>query len=179
MFADLAEPLPERDPYYREPIRLSMRRLLVQVRRWSLIVLPVVLVGISFYCVTEYATRFAQSVEIASDLSRQDLNSEQIGARSTGLPRPADPGVINAPPAVQVQPFDQSPLGLARLRRHVLETMGIDEVPLFAELTMLYIGVFVSALTALIVMGLKEYAMVAMGVSEEDLVLGPESSDGE
>ena len=182
MFADLAEPLPERDPYYREPFRLSMRRVLVQVRRWSLIVLPVVLVGISFYCVTEYATRFAQSVEIASDPSRQYLNSEQIGAGSragTGLPRPTDPAVINAPPAAQVKPFDQSPLALARLRQHVLDTTGIDEVPLFGELTMLYIGVFVSALAALIVMGLKEYAMEAMGVTEEDLVLGRESGDEE
>lgn len=170
MFADLAEPLPERDPYYREPIRLSMRRMLVQVRRWFLIVLPVVLVGISFYSVTEYAARFTQSVEIASALSRQHLSGEDINAGSQGT---------NGPPAPRSPVLDQSPLARARLRQHVLDTTAIDGVPFFAELTVLYIGVFVAALTALIVMGLKEYAMDAMGVTEEDLVLGRESADGE
>jgi hypothetical protein len=182
MFADLAEPLPERDPYYREPFRLSMRRLLVQVRQWFLIVLPVVLVGISFYCVTAYAARFAESVEIVSNLSRQQPNGEGIGAGNqtgTGVERSPGSEVTSRPPAPRSPALDQSPFALARLRRHALETTGIDDVPFFAELTVLYIGVFVAALMALIVMGLKEYAMDAMGVTEEDLVLGREPADGE
>jgi len=182
MFADLAEPLPERDPYYREPIRLSMRRLLVQVRRWFLIVLPVVLVGISFYSVTEYTARFAQSVDIASDLSRPHPNGKDIGAGSqtgTGVQRSPGSQVTSGAPAPGSPALDRSPLALARLRRHVLDTTEIDDVPLFAELTVLYVGVFVAALAALIVMGLKEYAMDAMGVTEEDLVLGRESADAE
>jgi hypothetical protein len=163
LFADLVEPLPERDPYYREPLRLSMRRVFLQLRRGFLIILPVVLVGISFYCVKEYAARFAQSVEIASNLSRQQQ----------------DPRGTSASPAPALHGLDQSSLGLARLRRHVLDTTAIDDVPLFADLTALYIGAFVAILAALNVMGLKEYAMDAMGVTEEDLVLGPESADGE
>jgi hypothetical protein len=178
----LVEPLPERDPYYREPLRLSIRRSLVQLRRGFLIVLPVVLVGISFYCVKEYAARFAQSVEIASDLSRQQQSGEEVGSASragAGVRRQVDSGAANASPDPALQGLDHSSLGLARLRRHVLDTTTIDDVPLFAELTVLYIGAFVAILAALIVMGLKEYAMDAMGVTEEDLVLGPESPDGE
>lgn len=178
LFADLAEPLPEREPYYRESFGLSIRRLLVQVRRWLLIALPVVLAGISFYSVTEYAARFAESVEIATDLSRPHANGQVFGAgpqAGTGVQPFGGPATTNGPPATRAPAVDQSPLALARMRQHVLDTTGIGDVPLFTELTVLYIGVFVAALAALIVMGLKEYAMDAMGVTEGDLVLGRES----
>jgi hypothetical protein len=44
---------------------------------------------------------------------------------------------------------------------------------LFTELTALYIGIFATALMAVIMMALKENAKDAMGLSEQDLILGP------
>jgi hypothetical protein len=54
-----------------------------------------------------------------------------------------------------------------------LRTAEIDDIPLFGELTVLYIGAFAATLIAIILMALKEYAKTAMGLSERDVVLGP------
>jgi hypothetical protein len=68
-------------------------------------------------------------------------------------------------------------------RQLVLRTAGVDAIPLFTELTALYIGIFASAATALVLMALKEYAKDTMGLSEQDIVFGglrnaPEPADG-
>jgi hypothetical protein len=58
------------------------------------------------------------------------------------------------------------------LRRYVLQTTGVDDIPFFTRLTILYVGIFLSAEVALILMALKEYAKEAMGLTERDLMLG-------
>ena len=59
------------------------------------------------------------------------------------------------------------------LRQEVLQSAGIDSIPLFTELTAWYIGIFVTALTAVVLMALKENAKEAMDLSEQDIILGP------
>jgi hypothetical protein len=66
----------------------------------------------------------------------------------------------------KVQPSPDS------LQRYVLQTTGVDDIPSFTRLTILYIGIFLSAEIALILMALKEYAKEAMGLTERDLMLG-------
>jgi hypothetical protein len=61
----------------------------------------------------------------------------------------------------------------ALVRQQVLRTAELDDIPMFNELCALYIGSFAAALTAVILMALKENAKEAMGLSEQDLILGP------
>lgn len=48
----------------------------------------------------------------------------------------------------------------------------MDDIPLFTRLNILYIGIFLSAEIAFILMALKEYAKEAIGLTEWDLMLG-------
>ena len=64
------------------------------------------------------------------------------------------------------------PEDTSAVRRYVLQSSNIDGIPLFQELTALYIGAFGAASIALVLMALKEHAKEAMGLSEEDLMLG-------
>jgi hypothetical protein len=183
MFADLLDPPPEPDPYYGEPMLVSVRRVFRRVRSIVLALLPIALVLTSSYCAVEYirlVNRSAWEVveqarrqptanaeRLESTESRRDSVGTKPGSRSSrrrrSLPVTQD--------TAKVQPNSDS------LRRDVLQTTGVDDIPSFTRLNILYVGIFLSAEIALILMALKEYAKEAMGLTERDLVLGLDRAD--
>lgn len=185
MFANILNPLSESDGYYRAPVGLTLRRTARSLRTAFLAVLPAVLLATSFYCAMRYTTRLTDSVDLATATwaGQSAVESGFVADKQRGkatVPhlrtprRPQD--------SIQVSSkitADDSVTGSEALtvRKQVLRTAGIDRIPLFAELTILYIAIFAAALVGLILMALKEYAKDAMGLSEEDLVLGGLSLD--
>jgi hypothetical protein len=178
MFADILRPLPEQDPYYRESASDSARRWLRRVQAFVLALLPALLLVGSFLCMTRYTARLKVSVELAEAPAPGQVKEEEVGvagldsaasmaarqldARTRGVKG----GLKRSPGSDSVAVADSLPI-----RVSVLQTTGIDDIPLFTELTVLYIGIFGTALAAVILMALKEHAKVAMGLSEEDLML--------
>jgi hypothetical protein len=154
-FAGILDPPPPVDPYYKGTMQERLSRLLVQLRSGLIMALPALLLIASLICTFRYTRRLSESVELAGEIAAlPDSVGEGLGYVSGGIAE----GAVG----------DQS----AAARARILATAGIDDIPLFAELTALYIGIFVTALAALIIMWLKEYAKEAIGLSEEDLLLG-------
>jgi hypothetical protein len=178
MFADLLDPPPEPDPYYGEPLLVSARRIFRRVRSIVLALLPIALVLTSSYCAVEYIRLVNRSAWAVAQQARSQPT--MMGERFESTEPRRDPGTANpgsrssrrrtSVPVTQdtakVQPSPDS------LRRYVLQTTGVDDIPSFTRLNILYIGIFLSAEIALILMALKEYAKEAMGLTERDLMLG-------
>jgi hypothetical protein len=179
MFAGLLRPLPEADPYDRP----GLGELLIRLLRWTqtvvLALLPLLLLGTSYYCVTRYTMLLTESVEIAgASLAREPTdkgsgdslppakpgNADRRSKQRSGASRAAD-----ASPPRDTVVVQRPPLA----REEVLQTAELDEIPMFNQLCALYIGSFAAALTAVVLMALKENAKEAMGLSEQDLILGP------
>jgi hypothetical protein len=151
-FAGILDPLPLLDPYYKG----CTQERLDQLRGGFIMALPALLVIASLSCTFGYARRLNESVALAGATAAlpdtQRGRQKHFGGTTQGGMR------------------DQAwPAARAR----ILQTAGIDDIPLFAELTVLYVGIFMTALAAVSVMALKEYAKDAMDLSEEDLMLGP------
>jgi hypothetical protein len=177
MFADLLRPQIHTDPYYQPSFGQSLAKVGGRVRNIILALLPVICMFLSFYCFTQYTARLNDSLDIAVVNQMQS----QLPARETEL-KDANPKAQGKRGAI-AQPRGDSAL-IARadstatadprtLRQDLLRTAEIDDIPLFGELTVLYIGAFAATLIAIILMALKEYAKTAMGLSERDVVLGP------
>ena len=185
MFANILNPLSEPDRYYRAPVGLTLRRTGRSLRTAVLAVLPAVLLATSFYCALRYTTRLNDSLDLATATwaGQSAVESGFVADKQRGkstVPRVRAPR--RAQDSIQVSSkitADDSGTGSETLtvREQVLRTAGIDRIPLFTELTILYIAIFAAALIGLILMALKEYAKDAMGLSEEDLVLGGLSLD--
>jgi hypothetical protein len=181
MFAHLLDPLPRND-YYRERISLRIRRLWVRARSALLALLPAVLLLSSFALVIRYTARLDESVAVASlTLDRRLTTPEDVALLPAPPGKPAEPRRL--PDKRGRRPSEVRPESLTAdtvssraealaLWQRALETARISEIPYFAELTVLYIGSFMSALVALVMMGLREYAKEALGLSERDVVLG-------
>jgi hypothetical protein len=188
MFADLLRPQVRRDPYYRPNFEQSLARIGARLRAAVLALLPLICLSLSFYCFTRYAARLNDSVDIAVVDQMQSGGATTTAAATSAGEKPQVPpsdrvakGRQDAAAAEQAQAKGAS---LASpdprvLRQRVLQELGIDDIPLFRELTILYIGAFAAALVALILMALKEYAKTAMGLSERDMVLGQVATDQE
>ncbi len=178
MFADLLDPPPEPDPYFGEPLLVSVRRIFRRVRSIVLALLPIALVLISSYCAVEYIRLVSRTTEEVAEQARRQPKVNGEGLQSTEshrTPATAKPGTRSSrrrasPPVSQ----DTAKVRLSpdSLRRYLLQTTGVDDIPSFTRLNILYIGIFLSAEIALILMALKEYAKDAMGLTERDLVLG-------
>jgi hypothetical protein len=200
MFADILSPLPEPYPYYRPSTLETLQRLARGLRSVLLALLPLILLATSFYCITRYTARLTQSVALATAAHERSLQLEQVG---DSIARAADEvGAVGTPPAEKsggrvrrapgqrpeprksagkASPSDTVPdtaivRNPAAVREEVLRTAGVDTIPMFTELTVLYIGIFAAALMAVILMALKENAKEAMGLSEQDLLLGPSTT---
>lgn len=134
-------------------MRERLSRLLVQLRGGFIMALPALLLIASLICTFRYTHRLNESVELAGEIAALPDTGES-------------PGYVAGTGEATVG--NQS----AAARARILATADIDDIPLFVELTALYIGIFVTALAALAIMWLKEYAKEAIGLSEEDLLLG-------
>lgn len=180
MFANILNPLPDPDPYYRMGAAEAIQRRLRQAQAAILALLPAALLAASFYCLVRYTDRLRFSVTAASAAAPQlPFAGEEVGrvsddsarepaaaARARDSVRRPSPAAIAESAAVPVEPV------ISPARDRVLRTAGIDAIPLFTELTVLYIGIFASALLAVILMALKEHAKDAMGLSEQELMVG-------
>lgn len=157
MFAHLLDPLPPEPEYYPERPDLKLRRYWFGIRRVILTLLPALLLLISSACLIRYVERVNQSVALTSAaMARPAQVPEEVGQLPTGSSRAA-PSRAAAP---------------TTLRARALDVPSTEDIPFFAELTALYIGSFLAALIALVLMGLREYAREALGLNEQDVVLG-------
>lgn len=179
MFADILRPIPEHDSYYRERPTESAKRWLRRLQASLLALLPAVLLATSFYCMIRYTARLRQSVEISAAAMVAPLVDEEVAFAGSEPPpsvrppdssarRPATAETLKTTAVPDSAPHPDAPPD----RGQLLRTASIDSIPLFTELTVLYIGIFASALIAVLLMALKEYAKEAMGLTEQDLVLG-------
>ncbi len=172
MFATILNPLPDFDPYSGPSARGRLLRIFRALRISLLAILPVALVALSFYCFTRYTARFTASVEIAATLA-QSPSIPQPLAPNDSVPPQKSRGKTRAGAARKISPDTARVVDSVALRREVLQTARIDRIPLFTELTTWYIGIFATAVVAVLLMALKENAKVAMGLSEQDIILGP------
>jgi hypothetical protein len=180
MFADLLNPPAEPDLYFGEPQGTSLRRVARRVRSAVIALLPVALLLISSYCAVEYLGLMQRSVGQAveqkrwgpaADSSRTEF-SNSYGDSLTSRPKVHPAPSPNSVPPLTVRPQESAD----SLRRAVLRTARIDDIPLFTRLNILFIGIFLSAEIAFILMALKEYAREALGLTERDVMLGRSST---
>jgi hypothetical protein len=177
MFAELLDPAPEPDLYYGERPGASTRRFLRRVRSTVLALLPVALLLGSSYSALEYVQLINRSVaETVAQKLREPVES---AAAVSGEPRHETSGATTGTrarrgskgPAAQVETSPPPPTSDS-VRQYVLRSTKVDDIPSFARLSVLYIGIFLCAEVAFVLMALKEYAKEAMGLSERDLMLG-------
>ena len=176
MFAAILRPLPETDPYSRPGVTEVLTRLLRSVQTFVLALLPLLLLATSFYCVTRYTSLLTESVAIASISLSQQSGPQRAGDTlpPSKAARSQRGSAQRSKAAAAVVPQDTTLVGdPVPGREAVLRTAELDDIPMFKELCALYIGSFAAALTAVILMALKESAKEAMGLSEQDLILGP------
>lgn len=192
LFIDLLNPYPEPNPYYPENPVQWVARNARRLRSLLLTMLPALLLATSVWCFSRYTQRLRESVDLATSMSGVSELSSVLAAQPGDSAQPAAP--VPVPPSqgysgVQRDTALTAPKAVVHdtasaphappSRQEVLRTTVIDRIPMFASLSALYIGIFVSAMMAVMVMALKEYAIEAMGLSEEALVLGVRGEEGE
>jgi hypothetical protein len=180
IFADVLDPPPRPDPYYREPLGERFKRGFRRVKGTLLGVLPALLVLTSMYCVSRYFTALDQSValsvqtyierigqtETASVTTKPRASATRRRSARPTAPQPGDSGRDSARDSLP--PISDS----NAVRQYVLQTSAIADIPHLVELTALYVGAFVALLIAVTLMALKEYAKEALGLSEHELMFG-------
>jgi hypothetical protein len=180
MFADVLDPPPTPDPYYRKGVSESLGRRLRGVKGAILIILPALLVIGSMYSVSQYLGALDQSVALAtaSYINRADVEEEsgmvrgEEKRRGTRVPGPPGSSMrkrADSLPEADTLPRTTDTMGV---RQYVLRTSRIDGIPQVVKLTGLYLGSFLALLIAVTLMALKEYAKEALGLSEHELVFG-------
>jgi hypothetical protein len=182
MFAHLLHPMPGHSRY-PERSELRIRRFVVSARRHLLAFLPAILLLGSFACMANYVVGFKESLVLAPVRIDQGDGPEDVGLV------PSKRGRDRARTLDSVTP-DQSPTraghdagrvdtiqadGLSPNKspwQQVLGALSLTDIPNVMELTALYVGAFLTAVLALALMGFREYAKDALGLSERDVVLG-------
>ncbi len=160
MFSRLMRRPSEYEIFYRRP------GMAVRAGRALVAVLPVLLLLTSFYCVSRYTSRLTESVTLAT-------GPEELGLAPPNPDAARDVGRAALAPRQRSAADSASGAVAPRTaREQVLRSTGIDGIPFFTELTVLYIGAFAAALVAAFLMALKEYAKNAMGLTEGDLMRG-------
>jgi hypothetical protein len=181
IFANVLDPPPPPDPYYREPLGDRVQRGFRRVKGIFVGILPALLVLTSMYCVSRYFAVLDGSVaQAVRTYQERSMSSEPTGAlpeqrsrsprrRSPRRKYPVTAESTQASPVRDSLPF---PLDSTSVRQYVLRTSAIDDIPRVTELTVLYVGAFVALLVAVTLMALKEYAKDALGLSEHELMFG-------
>ena len=179
MFAALLDPLVPLDPYYRPLMRERFFRFLVQLRSAIMAALPALLLGASFYCTFRYTNLLNESVAIAGEPALPPGGTgEELGYVAQAPPESASSLAAKGADSSTARAHAVArPTDPVAARARILRTARIDDIPFFAKLTALFIGIFIAPLAALTIMALKEYAKEAMGLSEEELVLGPRTAE--
>jgi hypothetical protein len=181
MFADVLDPPPPPDPYYREALGERLGRRFRGVKGAILMILPALLVIGSMYSVSQYLGALDQSVALAtaSYINRADVGAESGMLKSeerrlgTRVPGASGSSARKRPPPLP-GPADTLPQAsdTIGIHQYLLRTSRIEDIPRIVELTGWYIGSFLALLIAVTLMALKEYAKEALGLSEHELVFG-------
>ena len=164
MFAHLLDPPPAPDD--AEPGSGRSRRVVSEGRRLILAALPGLLLLTSLVCIVGYNQLLADSIHTVSraDVARS-LGPEEVGALSPAPSAPRDDG--------RAELWGRLPLrDRLGIPQRLLEVTPASEIPYFTELTLLYVGAFLAPLLAILLMGVREYAKDALGLTERDVVLG-------
>jgi hypothetical protein len=199
MFARVLRRRPPDDPYYLPRPGESLQHTVRLVQAGILAVLPVALLALSFFCLFRYYDRLRLSVALAGSMQETSAPAEEevgLGPAEPAAPAPveaprrrsrraqavADTGKTRSPRADSFKARGAiadtaaagpvSPLDTLPLTERVLLTSRIENIPMFTELTVLYLGIFASALLAVVLIALKEHAKIEMGLSEQQLVMG-------
>jgi hypothetical protein len=180
LFHDTLDPT-EVDPYYGNQLS---RRAWIKIRATILALLPLILIAASLYCVTRYMRRLEQSLAVSGQVVLDRLPAAQRGEllrtpATSALPTVRQDSLRTsgaAPDSVAARRGGTEDLvgtavDEAALRRYTLRTANIEDIAYFKELTILYIGTFVCAIAASVLMILREHAKTVLGVSEEGLIL--------
>ena len=140
-----------------------------------LTLLPGLLLLGSVACVLQYLARFNDAVAAAgATLTRRPAVGADVGlVPSAPLSAPGTEALGSGRGTQHVDSSASEASIIAEtemLKRLDAETPY--DIPYFAELTALYIGSFLGTMIALMLMGLREYAKEALGLSEQEFVLG-------
>lgn len=186
IFANILNPLPEVDPYYRARPGESLQRILRRLRTGFLALLPALLLLTSFYCITLYTADLRKSIELASrrweTTAHRADQPDADAARPTAkpprrlTPESAPGGSLRTLPKAAPQDTIRASANVGGPEA-MLRTTGMESIPMFTELTALYIGIFAAAMTALALMAIKEYGKEAMGLSDQELMFGQGSAE--
>lgn len=189
LFGDLLDAMDTPDPYYQEAASLRAGGRTLQ--KVAVNILPVLLIGLSFFCMSRYVSRFNESLTLATDVlvARIPLPPrDSLGAAAPPSPesgaspadtvaRPsAEPAYDPAREAAERLAIVRSLPGLASdpdpFRTYTLESASIGDIPHLTELTALYLGAILAPLAALFLVLLKEHTRRELGVSEREAVGG-------
>jgi hypothetical protein len=163
MFAHILNPLPPAPVYYPERTDLRLRRLWMSIRQTILTVLPVLLLVGSVVCAMQYLTLVRDSMAVASvTFAQQPAGKEDVGLV------PADSTNRSTIPPLLLRE-EGALAGSGPVS--AMDAPTPADIPYFTELTLLYVGSFLTAVVALGLMGLREYAREAIGLTEQDVVL--------
>jgi hypothetical protein len=178
VLADFLNPSPHHW-YSRTGLRRTVRRRLRTLRQALLSLLPPLLLLTSLYCVVEYTARLDDSVDLVTRTLAKHVGADEEVGFVPGA-KPTEPDVSlpgeemsekRSPAPSATAPSGSSHQRPTRTREFVLRNAGVADIPFFFQLTALYVGAFASALLAMALMALKEYARDALQLSEADLVL--------
>ncbi len=198
LFAEVIASGTAPDPEYDEAEEGLSRGLGIRLRSAIFIFLPIILLGVSLYCLTRYVDRFTDSVATAGQVMLERIPAEQTADSAVAADPPA--GTRRRPVSDTVRAVSPAEIGaeetpsldarlatiralpgysqdLTPLRTYTLRQASIDDIPHFMELTTLYIGAIVPALAAVFFVLLKEYARRAMGLSDREVILRTRSED--
>jgi hypothetical protein len=166
MFAHLLDPPPPPDEFEQDPPAVRLQRFMSEARRVALAALPGLLLLGSVACVIGYTTLLSDSVYAAARTDAERTEApEEVGALSAGATAARTDGEITLRGQLPAS-------NRATLPQRLLEVTPTNEIPYFTELTLLYIGAFLAPLLAVLLMGIREYAKDALGLTERDVVLG-------
>jgi hypothetical protein len=193
-FANLLDPPADPDPYAREHLGDRIGRSLRRVKAAILGLLPAVLVLTSLYCIARYFGTFNRSVALSMETYRETAASDTLAYRAMTPAkqdrRRSGRAAASQRPIARPDPTPDSlaqdsllrdslaraarpnPSDTSAVRDYVLRTSEIDRIPQLAQLTAYYMGAFLALLVAVTLMGLKEYAKEALGLSEYELMFG-------
>jgi hypothetical protein len=198
LFAEVIASGVAADPEFYDAEEGVARGLGVRLRSAIFILLPILLLGVSLYCLTRYVDRFTASVATAGQVMLERLPADQTPDSAVKADAPAETrrrqvsdtvrAVSPAEIGTEAAPSVETRLAALRalpgysqdlnpLRTYTLRQASIDDIPHFMELTTLYIGAIVPALAAVFFVLLKEYARRAMGLSDREVILRTRNED--
>ena len=178
VFGDILDPIPNYYPHYPERPHDRRRRRAYKARGVLLNLVPALLLAASFYFGVQYLHRLDRSVTLAIRILAERIDAPEsafapgsVGGDSTGVGNRGAAGA-GAGAGASREASAAKAASSARARQVVLRNTGNDEVPMFTQLTALYVGMFAAAVLALTILALKEYAKAELGLTERELILG-------